>query len=102
MLRASLRLRMRPYKRAEALTAIDALAERMRQFVGCGRCAVFADVDDWNSVALESEWADLQSADQFFESREFQIFRGIRILLRDEPLVVLDDVRERVTRMVGS
>ncbi len=101
MVRVSLRIRMRPHKRDEALNAIDALAERMRHAPGCSRCALLTEVEDHNSVALESEWTDMKSAEAFFDSRELQILRGIRILLRDEPLIVLDDVRERVTRMIG-
>jgi hypothetical protein len=38
----------------------------------------------------------------FFNSREFQIFKGIRILLRDEPVIVLDEVRCRVTRLLRA
>ena len=49
---------------------------------------------------LLSEWNEPEHADAFFSSREFQIFKGIRILLRDEPYIVLDDVRTRLTRMM--
>ena len=35
-------------------------------------------------------------------SREFQIFKGVRILMREEPFIVLDDVRARVTRLMRA
>ena len=38
------------------------------------------------------------AAEAFFGSREFQIFKGVRILMREEPFIVLDDVRARVTQ----
>jgi hypothetical protein len=35
-------------------------------------------------------------------SRELQIFRGIRILLRSEPVVILDQVSNRLTRVLST
>ena len=102
VLTASLSFRIQPHKRAEVLSAVDALVERMRLARGCGRSRVLADVEDGNAFMVASEWADPDCAEAFFQSREFQIFRGIRILLREEPTIVLDDVRARVTRLVRN
>ena len=102
VLTASLWFRVQPHKRAEVLSAIDALVERMRLARGCGRSRVLADVEDGNAFTVASEWSDPDCAEAFFQSREFQIFRGIRILLREEPTIVLDDVRARVTRLVRN
>jgi quinol monooxygenase YgiN len=100
MLLASLCFRVLPHKRAEGLGAIDTLAGHMRTTTGCSRSRVMNDTDDINAFVLVSEWKDPGDADAFFGSREFQIFKGIRILLRDEPYIVLDDVRTRMTRMI--
>ena len=67
---------------------------------GCSRSRVMNDTDDINTFVLVSEWKEPGQADVFFGSREFHIFKGIRILLRDEPYIVLDDVRTRMTRMM--
>ncbi len=88
MLLASVSFRAQPHKREEILSAVDEMVERMRQAPGCGRCRLLVDTDDPNAFTLESEWQSAAAADAFFESREFQIFKGIRILLRDEPLIV--------------
>jgi heme-degrading monooxygenase HmoA len=58
------------------------------------------DCDDPNSFTVLSEWQSADAANAFFESRGFQLFRGIRMLLRGEPLVVFDDVQHRVTRLL--
>jgi quinol monooxygenase YgiN len=100
MLTASISFRVQPHKRSEALSVVDALVERMRGTSGCARSRVLTDVEDANAFTVASEWSDAEAAEAFFESREFQIFKGIRMLLRDEPCIVLDDVRARVTRMV--
>jgi quinol monooxygenase YgiN len=100
MLLATLCFRVLPHKRAEGLGAIDMLAGHMRSAVGCGRSRVMNDTEDINAFVLLSEWKESGHADTFFSSREFQIFKGIRILLRDEPYIVLDDVRTRMTRMM--
>jgi quinol monooxygenase YgiN len=100
MVLASISFRLLPHKRAEALSAVDALAERMRSARGCARIRVMNDTEDANAFTMMSEWQEANDADAFFNSREFQIFRGIRILLRDEPYIVFDDVRTRMTRLM--
>jgi quinol monooxygenase YgiN len=102
MLIASISFRVRPYKRDEALSAVDALVERMRASAGCARGRILADLEDQNLVVVTSEWHDANAAEAFFDSREFQIFKGVRILMREEPFIVLDDVRARVTRLMRA
>ena len=99
MLLATISFRVQPHKRAEALSAVDALVQRMRTAAGCARSRVLTDSDDPNMFMLASEWSDANAAEAFFGSREFQIFKGVRILMREEPFIVLDDVRARVTRL---
>jgi quinol monooxygenase YgiN len=102
MLLASISFRVRPYKRDEALSAVDALVERMRATNGCARGRILTDCEDQNLFVVASEWHDADAAEAFFESREFQIFKGVRILMREEPYIVLDDVRARVTRLMRA
>jgi len=102
MLLASVNLRVVPHKKAEALSAVDALVQRMRLTSGCARSRLLSDMDDANAFLIASEWAESSAAEAFFASREFQIFLGIRILLRDEPLIVLDDIRNRITRLMRA
>lgn len=100
MLTTSISFRVQPHKRSEALSAVDALAQRMRTTAGCGRTSILTDTEDPNAFLVSSEWTDVTAAEAFLSSREFQIFKGIRILLRNEPVIVLDDVRTRVTRLM--
>jgi quinol monooxygenase YgiN len=102
MILASIAFRAQPHKRAEVLSAVDETVRRMRQASGCARSRLMADTDDPNTFAMLSEWQSAETADMFFNSREFQIFKGIRILLRDEPVIVLDEVRCRVTRLLRA
>ena len=100
MLLASIGFRIQPHKRAEALSAVDETVKRMRAASGCARSRLLADTDDPNTFTVMSEWQSASTADVFFSSRDFQIFKGIRILLRDEPVLTLDEVQSRVTRIV--
>jgi quinol monooxygenase YgiN len=102
MLLASLTFRVQPFKRAEALSSVDALVHRMRGTSGCLRSRVLIDTEDANSFMVTSEWMDPATAEAFFASGDFRVFRGIRILLRDQPLIVLDDIRTRTTRLLRS
>jgi len=102
MLLASINFRAQPHKRAELLSAVDDIIEHMRQASGCGRCRLLVDSEDPNSFSVISEWQMARDADAFFDSREFQIFKGVRILLRDEPVMVRDEVASRVTSLIRA
>jgi quinol monooxygenase YgiN len=99
---ASINFRARPHKRGELLSAVDVTVERMRALPACERCRLFVDAEDPCSFTLTSEWQSSSDAEAFFSSRDFYIFRGMRILLRDEPIIVLDEVGSRVTRPVHA
>jgi len=92
--------RAQPHKRPEILSAIDEMIDRMRNSAGCGRGRLLVDSEDPNAFTVLSEWQSVDAANAFFESRGFQLFRGIRMLLRGEPLVVFDEVHQRVTRLL--
>jgi quinol monooxygenase YgiN len=100
MFLASVSFRARPHKRDEILSAVDETVERMRHAPGCARCRLLVDTEDPNAFTLASEWHSLHAASTFFESREFGIFKGIRMLLRDEPVIVVDEVQTRVTQLI--
>ncbi len=102
MLLANISFRIQPHKRDEALSAVDALVQRMRVADGCARCRVLSDSEDQNLFVVASEWSNANAAEAFFGSRGFQIFKGVRILMREEPYMVLDDVRARVTRLMRA
>jgi quinol monooxygenase YgiN len=102
MLIASVSFRAQPHKRGEMLSGVDEMVERMRQAPGCAHCRLLVDTEDPNAFILASEWLSIASADAFFASRGFQTFRGIRILLRDEPVIVLDEVQSRITRLLQA
>jgi quinol monooxygenase YgiN len=100
MVVASLSFRAQPHKRPEILSVVDETIERMRKAAGCGRGRLYADNEDPNAFTVLSEWRSADDANAFFNSKEFQLFRGIRMLLRGEPLIILDEIRARVTRLV--
>jgi quinol monooxygenase YgiN len=102
MLLASVSFRAQPHKRGELLSAVDEMVERMRQAPGCRHCRLLVDTEDSNAFILASEWLSVASADAFFASRVFQTFKGIRILLRGEPVIVLDEVQSRITRLLQA
>jgi quinol monooxygenase YgiN len=102
MFLASIAFRAQPYKRSEILSAVDVTVERIRHSPGCGRCRLLVDTEDPNAFTLLSEWRVARDAEAFFESSQFQIFKGIRILLREEAVMILDEVQSRVTRVIQA
>jgi quinol monooxygenase YgiN len=102
MLLASLSFRAQPHKRGEILSAVDEAVSRMRRADGCERCRLLVDTEDPNAFTLISEWNSGGEAEVFFNSREFRVFKGIRILLREEPVIVLDEIQSRLTQLIAS
>jgi quinol monooxygenase YgiN len=102
ILTASISFRARAEKRAEVVSAIEALTERMRRVAGCRQSRVLADVDDGSTFVLVSEWVDLRAVEAYFNSRDFRVFRGLSILFREEPYLVLDDICGRQTKVIGE
>jgi len=100
MVVAQIGFRAKPHKRPEILSAIDEMIDRMRTSSGCGRSRLVVDCEDPNAFTVLSEWQSTDAANAFLETRGFQLQRGIRMLLRGEPLVVLDEVQQRVTRLL--
>jgi quinol monooxygenase YgiN len=72
----------------------------MGRTAGCLRSRALAAIEDSHHLTLCSEWSDLHSAEAYFESPGFRVFRGLRILLRDEPCIVFRDIRAQFTKMV--
>lgn len=99
---ASLSFRVQPQNQAEVLSIVNTIAEQMRLSPGCGSTRLLSDLDDPNAFILVSEWPDLESAEAFLEMRELRVIRGIRILLRSEPTILLDEVSHRVTRTLSE
>src|SRR5262245_27320779 len=102
MILASISFRAQPHKRAELLSAVDVTVERMRAMPACERCRLLVDTENPNAFTLTSEWHSANDAEAFFSSKDFQIFRGIRMLLKEEPVIVLDEVGSRITRLIAG
>jgi len=102
MLLASIRFRSQPHKRAEVISAVEELIERMRRAAGCSSSRLLTEADDENSLTVMSEWQTTEHVEEFLQSRDFNVFKGIRILLRSEPVIVFDYLRNRVTRVIRS
>jgi quinol monooxygenase YgiN len=85
-------------KRVEALSAIDELMRHMRGWPGCLSCRLLIDASDGGDLILVSEWDERRDVDAFLASRDFLILKGMRILLREAPHAVLDEIVNR-TRM---
>ena len=100
MVTNSLSFRIQSKHRPDVLSAAETLLAHMRHMAGCADVSLLAQVHDPNSITLLSEWTDAMWAEAFAESREFQHFR-VRVL-RDEPTMVLEDVRAMVTRLARS
>jgi len=99
MVVASINFRPQAHKRAEVLSAVEELVDRLRGSDGCGRARLYADSEDANAYTIVSDWRSGAEANAFLDAPDFRRFRGLRFLPRNEPVIVIDDVRARVTRL---
>jgi quinol monooxygenase YgiN len=99
---ATVNLRVKDDKRSEALSAMDGFIRRMHTWPGCLTCRLMADAADCQLLTLVSEWDSREALDDFLSSREFLILQGMRIVLRDDPQVILDQIVLRSRMSFGS
>jgi quinol monooxygenase YgiN len=99
---ATVNLRVKDDKRSEALSAMDGFIRRMHAWPGCLTCRLMADAADCQLLTLVSEWDSREALDDFLSSREFLILQGMRIVLRDDPQVILDQIVLRSRMSFGS
>ena len=99
---ATVNLRVKDDKRSEALSAIDGFIRRMHAWPGCLTCRLMADAGDSQLLSLVSEWDSREALDGFISSREFLILQGMRMVLRDDPQVILDEILLRSRMSLGT
>jgi quinol monooxygenase YgiN len=102
VLLVSISLCAHPDKRAELLHTVDVAVVTMRSLPACERCRLLVDTENTDTFTLLSEWNSGSEAEAFFNSREFQMFRSVRSLLKEEPVIVFDEVGSRVARLIFS
>jgi quinol monooxygenase YgiN len=95
-------MRVKDDKRTEALSAIDGFVRRMHTWPGCLTCRLMSDAGDTQLLTLVSEWDSREALDGFLTSREFLILQGMRMVLREEPQVILDEILLRSRMPIGS
>jgi quinol monooxygenase YgiN len=95
MLIASLSFDVLPDKRSEFASAIVELVEAVRWKSGCLGCRLVSDCERHNQFTLMSEWDSRRYLDEHLSSREYQILEGTRFLLRDGPVLSIDEVIAR-------
>jgi quinol monooxygenase YgiN len=99
---ATVNLHVRDDKRTEALSAIDGFIRRMHSWPGCLTCRLLADAGDNQMLTLVSEWDSREGLDGFLASREFLVLQGMRVVLRDDPQVILDEILLRSRLSLGA
>jgi quinol monooxygenase YgiN len=99
---ATVNLHLRDDKRTEALSAIDGFIHRMHSWPGCLTCRLLADAGDNQMLTLVSEWDSREGLDGFLASREFLVLQGMRVVLRDDPQVILDEILLRSRLSLGA
>jgi quinol monooxygenase YgiN len=92
---ASVFLRVRPSKRPEVLSAIRQLMRSMRGSPACEMCRFLGSADDENTFVLTCEWSTQEALDELLKSKEFQVLRGMRMLLQKDTELILDEVAAR-------
>jgi len=74
----------------------------MHTYPGCLTCRLMTDAGDSQLLSLVSEWDSREALDGFLSSREFLILQGMRLVLRDDPQVILDEILLRSRMSLGA
>ena len=95
MLIGSLICHVKAEHETEFLDSAATLLERARRLSGCLACRIVNEHPSARTYVLVTEWADRPAFNRFVASREFQILRGMQILMHDDVSVIVDDVLTR-------
>jgi quinol monooxygenase YgiN len=87
--------RVKPDKQTEFLASVADVMERARWLPGCLDCRLVANVEGGGGFSLVCEWSGPDGLDRFLRSPEFRVLKGMRILMDDEPRLVVDEVVRR-------
>ena len=99
---ATVHMRVNEDMRSEALSAIDGFSRRLHLWPGCLTCSLMSDAGYTQLLTLVSEWDSREALDGFLASREFLILQGMRMVLRDDPQVILDEILLRTRLPLSS
>jgi quinol monooxygenase YgiN len=89
--------RVKPDKRSEFCASVGDLIDRVRWQQGCVNCRLAVDVEMPGTYSVQSEWMNRASLDRFLQSGEYRVFKGMRVLMQDEPRFAIEEVLRRST-----
>ena len=81
MVSARIVLHVRPEKRAEFLSTLSAIIDRTLRLHGCIGSRLATDCDDADGYFLTFEWKRREAFNEFLNSKEMNVLRGMRGLL---------------------
>jgi quinol monooxygenase YgiN len=102
VLLASISFRAHPDKRLRLLNAVNVTLEKVRTLRACKGCRLLFDTEHPDAFTLLSEWSSAREAEAFFNSSDFQSVYSMRTLLKEEPVLVLDEIASRATRKISQ
>jgi quinol monooxygenase YgiN len=87
--------RVTPDKQAEFLASVADVMERARWLPGCLDCRLVTNVAGGGGFSLLCEWSGREGLDWFLQSAEFRVLKGMRILMEDDPSLIVEEVVSR-------
>ena len=72
MILASLRMKVSPRKRDEALRVLKTIAEENRMLPGCTSCRIYEDMQEDNVIMFEERWRSEAELEKHLQSEEYR------------------------------
>ena len=72
MILASIRMKMPPEKRGEAVKILKSTVERSRILPGCLSCRIYEDLEEDNVLMYEEMWKSEEELEQHLRSDEYR------------------------------
>ena len=87
MILASIRMRVSPRKRDEALRILRSTAEENRILPGCLNCRIYEDLQEDNVIMFEELWKSEEELEQHLQSDEYRKLLLIMEMALQQPEV---------------
>jgi quinol monooxygenase YgiN len=94
MLRSTIRMRIPPQKRSEALLILVSLSEQVQFEKGCISCRLYCGVEDEDVILLEELWSNFEDLHRHLRSHRYRELLLVVEMAAEPPEIRFDTIAQ--------
>jgi quinol monooxygenase YgiN len=94
MILSTIRMTIRPEKRAEAIKILSSMADQCRDDLGCLSCHIYADLQEKNVLMFKGVWRADESLDLHIRSDDYRNLLLVLEMSLKQPEIRFDAISQ--------